>query len=61
VAPAVARRLLVALARRGILVAGAGSVLRITPPLVISEEMALAGIALLDEALAEIEATPEDG
>ncbi|HEX3623694.1 MAG TPA: aspartate aminotransferase family protein, partial [Acidimicrobiales bacterium] len=52
VAPAVARRLLVALARRGILVAGAGSVLRITPPLVISEEMALAGIALLDEALA---------
>jgi 4-aminobutyrate aminotransferase-like enzyme len=56
VEPAVARRLLVALARRGVLVAGAGAVLRITPPLVIEEDMALAGVALLDDALAEVEA-----
>ncbi len=58
VPPATARRLLVALARRGVLVAGAGSVLRITPPLVIDEDMALAGVALLDEALGEVEAAP---
>ncbi|HET9444208.1 MAG TPA: aspartate aminotransferase family protein, partial [Acidimicrobiales bacterium] len=56
VAPAVARRLLLALARRGVLVAGAGPVLRITPPLVIGEEMALTGVGLLGEALAEVEA-----
>ncbi len=54
VPPATVRRLVVALARRGVLVAGAGPVLRITPPLVITEEMALAGVALLDEALAEV-------
>ena len=56
IAPATARRLLVALAGRGVLVAGGGAVLRITPPLVIGEEMALAGVALLDEALAEVAA-----
>ena len=54
VPPATVRRLIEALARRGVLVAGAGPVLRITPPLVIGEEMALAGVALLDEALAEV-------
>jgi 4-aminobutyrate aminotransferase-like enzyme len=54
--PATVRRLVVALARRGVLVAGGGPVLRITPPLVITEEMALAGVALLDQALAEVEA-----
>ena len=57
--PAVARRLVAAMASRGVLVAGAGSVLRITPPLVITEAMALAGVAALDEALAEVEASPE--
>jgi 4-aminobutyrate aminotransferase-like enzyme len=31
-------------------------VLRITPPLVIAEEMAVAAVALLDDALAEVEA-----
>jgi 4-aminobutyrate aminotransferase-like enzyme len=56
ITPPVARRLLEALARRGVLVAGAGSVLRITPPLVISEEMAMTGLAALDEALTEVEA-----
>jgi acetylornithine aminotransferase len=56
VPPATVRRLVAALARRGVLVAGAGSVLRITPPLVIEEDMALAGVALLDEALSEVEA-----
>ncbi|MDP9386801.1 MAG: aminotransferase class III-fold pyridoxal phosphate-dependent enzyme, partial [Actinomycetota bacterium] len=61
VPPTVARRLLVALARRGVLVAGGGSVLRITPPLVISEDMAMAGVAALDEALGEVEAAPGDG
>jgi 4-aminobutyrate aminotransferase-like enzyme len=55
VEPALVRRLIEALARRGVLVTGAGPVLRITPPLVISEEMALAGVALLDDALGEIE------
>jgi 4-aminobutyrate aminotransferase len=57
VTPEVARRLLTALARRGVLVAGAGAVLRITPPLVISEAMALAGVAALDDALTEVEAS----
>jgi 4-aminobutyrate aminotransferase-like enzyme len=56
VTPDTARRLVTALARRGVLVAGGGAVLRITPPLVISEPMALAGVALLDDALAEVEA-----
>ncbi|MFN2607594.1 MAG: aspartate aminotransferase family protein [Acidimicrobiales bacterium] len=57
VGPAVARRLLEGLARRGVLVAGAGSVLRIAPPLVIPEDMARAGVALLDDALGEVEAS----
>jgi 4-aminobutyrate aminotransferase-like enzyme len=56
VTPPVARRLLEALARRGVLVAGAGAVLRITPPLVIGEDMAMAGVAALDAALTEVEA-----
>jgi 4-aminobutyrate aminotransferase-like enzyme len=56
VGPEVARRLVTALARRGILVAGAGAVLRITPPLVIGEAMAMAGVAALDDALTEVEA-----
>jgi 4-aminobutyrate aminotransferase / (S)-3-amino-2-methylpropionate transaminase / 5-aminovalerate transaminase len=53
--PPTVRRLVLALARRGVLVAGAAPTLRITPPLVIDEAMALAGVALLDEALAEVE------
>ena len=57
IAPATARRLVLALARRGVLVAGGGAVLRVTPPLVIDEDMALAGVALLDEALTEVEAS----
>ncbi|MGI9118585.1 MAG: aspartate aminotransferase family protein [Acidimicrobiales bacterium] len=55
VAPAVARRLLVALARRGVLTAGAGPVLRITPPLVLTDAMAGTGLAALDAALTEVE------
>jgi 4-aminobutyrate aminotransferase / (S)-3-amino-2-methylpropionate transaminase / 5-aminovalerate transaminase len=54
VTPGVARQLMTAMARRGVLVTGAGAVLRITPPLVITEEQAMAGIAALDEALAEV-------
>ena len=56
VPPTTAQRLVVALAERGVLVAGAGAVLRITPPLVITEDMALAGVALLDDALGQVEA-----
>jgi 4-aminobutyrate aminotransferase-like enzyme len=56
VAPDVVRRLVVGLARRGVLVAGGGPVLRLTPPLVIGEDMALTGVALLDDALTEVEA-----
>ena len=55
VAPAVVRHLLGALARRGVLVAGGGHILRVTPPLVITETMALRGVALLDDALSEVE------
>lgn len=55
VPPAVARRLLVALARRGVLAAGGGHILRITPPLVIGERLALRGIDLVGDALSEIE------
>ena len=61
VTPATARRLLLALAARGVLVAGAGPILRITPPLVISERQALAGVALLDAALGEVEASAGAG
>ena len=50
------RQLLVALARRGVLTSGAGPVLRLTPPLVISERLALRAVDLLDEALTEVEA-----
>jgi 4-aminobutyrate aminotransferase-like enzyme len=56
IAPATARRLLLALAARGVLVAGGGAILRITPPLVISERQALAAVSLLDDALGEVEA-----
>ena len=56
VGPEVVRRLVAGLARRGVLVAGGGPVLRLTPPLVIDEQLALAGVALLDDALAEVEA-----
>ena len=56
IAPPIARRLLEAMARRGVLVAGAGAGLRITPPLVITETQAMAGVAALDEALSEVEA-----
>ncbi|MGI8624820.1 MAG: aspartate aminotransferase family protein [Solirubrobacteraceae bacterium] len=58
VAPAVMRELLLALARRGLLAVGGGHILRITPPLVISEELALRAVALLDEALGEVERQP---
>ena len=58
IAPATARRLLTALANRGVLVAGAGPILRIAPPLVISERQARAGLAILDDALGEVEAAP---
>jgi 4-aminobutyrate aminotransferase-like enzyme len=61
ITPATARRLLLALARRGVLVAGAGPILRITPPLVITERQAQAGLAVLDDALSEVEAQPEGG
>lgn len=55
VAPTVTRQLMTAMARRGVLVAGAGgAVLRITPPLVLTEEQAMAGVASLDDALTEI-------
>ena len=52
---AVGRDLLLALARRGVLTAGGGHILRVTPPLVIGDTLAARGIALLDEALSEIE------
>jgi 4-aminobutyrate aminotransferase-like enzyme len=55
VPPALVRRLLLALARRGVLVAGGGHILRLTPPLVISEAMARRGVEVLDEALFEVE------
>lgn len=55
VEPAVGRALLAALARRGVLVAGGGPVVRIAPPLVLSETLARRGLQLLDEALTEVE------
>ncbi|MDP8969330.1 MAG: aminotransferase class III-fold pyridoxal phosphate-dependent enzyme, partial [Actinomycetota bacterium] len=61
VPPAVGRQLLAALARRGVLVAGAGPVVRLTPPLVISEKLALRAVALLDDALSEVEHTALGG
>ncbi len=53
--PAVMRALVTALARHGLLAVGGGHILRITPPLVISEALALRGVDLLDAALDEIE------
>ncbi len=53
--PAVPRALMTALARRGVLTASPGPVLRLSPPLVISEQLALRGMELLDDALAEVE------
>jgi 4-aminobutyrate aminotransferase/(S)-3-amino-2-methylpropionate transaminase len=53
--PSVPQRLLGALARRGVLTGGAGPVLRITPPLVISEALALRAVDILDDALGEVE------
>jgi len=53
--PATAKALLLALARRGLLIAGGGAVVRITPPLVISEQLARKGLELLDDALTEVE------
>jgi 4-aminobutyrate aminotransferase-like enzyme len=53
--PRVMRELVIALARRGLLAVGGGHVLRITPPLVIGEELALRGAELLDDALGEVE------
>ena len=50
-----ARKLLVELARVGVLAAGGSHVVRITPPLVISERLALRGVGLLEEALAQVE------
>jgi 4-aminobutyrate aminotransferase-like enzyme len=55
VAPTLVRRLLGALARRGVLLAGGGHILRIAPPLIINEDMALRGVAALDDALTEVE------
>jgi 4-aminobutyrate aminotransferase-like enzyme len=52
---AVGRELLVALARRGVLTAGGAHILRITPPLVLGDTLAARAVALLDEALSEIE------
>ncbi|HET9052360.1 MAG TPA: aspartate aminotransferase family protein [Candidatus Dormibacteraeota bacterium] len=55
VPPAVGRSLVTALARRGVLAAGGAHILRITPPLVIGERLALRGLDILDAALTEIE------
>jgi 4-aminobutyrate aminotransferase-like enzyme len=55
ISPATARRLLVALANRGVLTAGAAPIMRITPPLVMGEKMARRAIDLLDDALSEVE------
>ncbi len=57
--PDFSRRILVALARRGAILGVAGPVLRITPPLVISERLALRGVQLLEEALTAVESGAE--
>ena len=59
ISPTVARRLLLALARRGVLTAGAGPILRLTPPLVLTERQAATGLDVLDQALTEVEAGTE--
>lgn len=51
---ALPRALMTALARRGVLTASPGPVLRLTPPLVISELLAQRAIELLDDALTEV-------
>lgn len=56
VGPDVSRMLLQALAARGVLTVSGGPVLRITPPLVISEGLASRGVQILDGALSEVEA-----
>lgn len=53
--PTVARALMTALARRGVLTASPGPVLRLSPPLVISEQLALRATELLGDALTEVE------
>lgn len=53
--PEVPRELLIAMARRGLLGSGAAPVLRVTPPLVISEGLARRALSLLDDALSEVE------
>jgi 4-aminobutyrate aminotransferase-like enzyme len=58
IAPRQMRELVLALARRGVLAVGGGRILRITPPLVISEELALRAVEHLDGALEEIEGRP---
>ena len=55
IAPETSRKLLVALARRGLLTSGVGPILRITPPLVLSETLARRALQLLDDALGEVE------
>ena len=52
----IARTLLRALARRGILAAGGSHVVRITPPLVISQRLALRAVELFEDALGDVEA-----
>jgi 4-aminobutyrate aminotransferase / (S)-3-amino-2-methylpropionate transaminase / 5-aminovalerate transaminase len=43
------------LVRRGVLVAGAGQILRITPPLVLDQQLADRGLDLFDEAMTAFE------
>jgi 4-aminobutyrate aminotransferase-like enzyme len=52
--PALMRELVRALAKRGVLAVGGGNILRVTPPLVISEELALHAAEMLDDALGEV-------
>jgi 4-aminobutyrate aminotransferase-like enzyme len=54
--PPLMRNLLLSLARKGVIAAGGGHILRITPPLVISEKLAMRGLDILDAALGDVEA-----
>lgn len=54
VPPEVPRQLLLAAARRGLLTVGGGHIVRLTPPLVISEEFVLKGLELFEGALGEV-------
>jgi 4-aminobutyrate aminotransferase-like enzyme len=47
--------LFLGIVRRGLLVASAGPVLRLTPPLVLTQELADRGLAILDAAIGEFE------